>query len=186
MRGLLLLVLLPVSLLAVAPGCASDDESPATTAAAATTQGATASSAGAGTGGGGSPGAGGATGSVGATGSGGSAGGSGGSAAVGGAGGADCAGLYATFDMVFQQAVACNACMGNDSCLLGPKIHDACGCEVGASANQAQAAADSEQAYGAWTAAGCGPQPCGKRCPTGATWSCMPNMMACMGSCGPI
>jgi hypothetical protein len=74
--------------------------------------------------------------------------------------------------------------MDYDSCMNGPKIHDTCGCLVGASDMAAQAAADAEATYQQWVAWGCGPWDCDMPCmPDNATYYCTPEGSECNGRC---
>ena len=96
----------------------------------------------------------------------------------------DCPTLTAELSALITQATTCNACMDYDSCINGPKIHDTCGCQVGASEMAADAAAQAEALYQQWVALGCGPWECDTPCmPNGATYYCTGVGSGCDGRC---
>jgi hypothetical protein len=95
-----------------------------------------------------------------------------------------CDGVLGQLTALIAEATACNACMNYDSCMNGPKIHDPCGCRVGASDMAQQAAADAEALYQEWVAAGCGPFECNTPCmPDNATYYCTQTGTNCDGRC---
>jgi hypothetical protein len=95
-----------------------------------------------------------------------------------------CDGVLGELSALIVEATTCNSCMDYDSCMNGPKIHDTCGCLVGASELAQQAAADAEALYQQWVSAGCGPFECNTPClPDNATYYCTPTGTNCDGKC---
>ncbi len=81
----------------------------------------------------------------------------------------------------FELATTCNSCQnGGDPCDNGTRIHDNCGCMV--AAPNGDAATSSDNAYNAWTGAGCGPDVCDRLCVgSNVQWRC--GAAVCVGRC---
>jgi hypothetical protein len=82
----------------------------------------------------------------------------------------------------FAEATRCNACIDFNPCGQG-FVTDRCGCVVPATSQMI--AELSEQAYFAWTAAGCGPLDCNAPCRTGSATICAADD-GCGGVCSWI
>jgi len=99
---------------------------------------------------------------------------------------ADCATLESDLNSLIEQATTCNSCMNTDSCINGPKIHDTCGCLVGASSMATDIANNAESLYHTWVTQGCGPYQCEQPCFSDNTpYYCTPQGPNCGGSCQP-
>jgi hypothetical protein len=89
------------------------------------------------------------------------------------------------FTAALRAATKCNACQDFDPCPKGPKLKDACGCDVGSNGNM-EAVANATKTYDAWTKSCNGPDKCGAPCPSpGTIWSCKSTMNSCEGRCSP-
>lgn len=97
-----------------------------------------------------------------------------------------CQALTSELQGLIGEATWCNACEDSDSCINGPKIHDLCGCPIGASQAASNVAAQAEAVYQQWVSLGCGPYDCDQPCFSPDTpYYCFSNGGGCGGSCQP-
>lgn len=71
-----------------------------------------------------------------------------------------CDGPNLNLGTALDAALACNPAINAIQCDGSAVVHDHCGCAIVANEHSPDAVAAAQQAYNAWTAAGCGPYDC--------------------------
>ncbi len=86
----------------------------------------------------------------------------------------DCAALTQELQQLTALATACDSCVDEPECayLSGQQLTDGCGCPIPVNQDNSSAVQAAVAAYSAWTAAGCGPSPCGPPCAVSNNPSC--------------
>ncbi|MCB9576550.1 MAG: hypothetical protein H6717_05935 [Polyangiaceae bacterium] len=109
----------------------------------------------------------------------GSSGGAAGAAGGGGAAGANCAPLLKAVQDTLAEAVACNPAISSIQCDGSATSPDTCDCPVLLNEKTPDKVKAAQDAYKAWTTAGCGPFQCGKACFAGTTGACDATTSTC-------
>lgn len=108
--------------------------------------------------------------------------GTGGSAGMAGAGGSSCAALNTARAQSLQAATRCSAEL-DAQCAKVTTVPNQCGCKTIVNSANPEAVEAAQQAYDAWTLAGCGPYACGALCLEGTAATCYASGAA-PGTCG--
>jgi hypothetical protein len=104
-----------------------------------------------------------------------------GSAAMAGASGSSCATLNTARAQSLQLATSCSPEL-DGQCAMVITVPNQCACDTVVNSARPEAVQAAQQAYDAWTLAGCGPYACGAACPKGTAATCQaPN--AGSGTC---
>lgn len=97
--------------------------------------------------------------------------GTGGGGGMGGSGGSSCTSLNTARAQALQAATTCSAEL-DAQCASVVTVPNQCGCAVVVNSAKPEAIQKAQQAYDAWTGAGCGPYACGANCPKGTAATC--------------